>query len=168
MKVLGAILSLLAMICYLLIIAVLAIAAPMAAGYKPVVVLTGSMEPTYPVGSVIYYKSSPFDSIQVGDVISFSVNSDSRTVVTHRVFEKDPAQNQFIVKGDANASPDTNPIPFANVKGKVMLYKIPFAGFFVQYVQNFAVIGAIVAVLLAKILFDFISDRKQPTENNVS
>ena len=148
------------MICYLLILMVLIVAGPIIGGYKPVVVLTGSMEPSYPVGSVIYYKSSPYSEIQVGDTITYSVGDDSKSVVTHRVFAIDDATKSFVTKGDANASPDINPIPYKNVKGEVIEYHLPYAGHFVQYVQNFFVIGAVFLILLAKLLFDNIAEKE--------
>jgi len=164
MKILGKIIGLLTLICYLLILLVLVVAAPMVAGYKTVVVLTGSMEPVYPVGSVIYYKTTSFDKINVGDVISFSVNDDSRTVVTHRVYAKENSSREFITKGDANATPDSNPVAITNVKGKVIEYHIPYAGYFVRYIQNYFIIGSIFLILVAKVAFDNLADRKEESE----
>lgn len=160
MKILGKALSVLSIICYLLILGVFIVAAPMVLGYKPVVVLTGSMEPTYPVGSVIYYKSTPYAQIAVGDVITFRVTDDAKNVVTHRVFQKGAGAQTFITKGDANATPDVNPIPYSNVQGRVIGYKVPVAGHFIQYIQNYFVIGAILLILLAKIIYD----RLEPEE----
>ena len=71
MRLLKHIFSVLSWIVFAVIIAYVLIAAPMVAGYKPVVVLSGSMEPAYHVGSVIYYKSTPFEQIKEGDAITF-------------------------------------------------------------------------------------------------
>ena len=71
MKTAKFITNILTAIVYVCIIGFLAIAAPMVLGYHPVVVLSGSMEPTYHVGSVIYYKATPFEQINVGDPITF-------------------------------------------------------------------------------------------------
>jgi signal peptidase len=158
MKILGKVLGLITLICYLLILAILFVAAPMVAGYKPVVVLTGSMAPTYPVGSVIYYKATPYSAIAVGDVVTFQIGDDAHTVVTHRVAAKDDAAQTLTTKGDANATPDSTPTAFNSVKGVAMAYHVPFAGFFIQYVQNFYVIGGIFLVLVAKMAFDKYSD----------
>jgi len=54
MKIFKKVVSYLSILCYVVIIALVLILAPMVVGYKPVVVLSGSMEPTYPVGSLIY------------------------------------------------------------------------------------------------------------------
>ena len=58
MKIFKKVVSYLSILCYVVIIALVLILAPMVVGYKPVVVLSGSMEPTYPVGSLIYYKAA--------------------------------------------------------------------------------------------------------------
>lgn len=67
MKIIKGLVSIASWVVYACIICYLLIASPMIAGYKPVVVLSGSMEPTYHVGSVIYYKHLPFADIQVGE-----------------------------------------------------------------------------------------------------
>ena len=54
-------------------------------GLKPFVVLSGSMEPEYHVGSLIYVKSVDYKTLQVGDDITYMLDKD--TVVTHRIIE---------------------------------------------------------------------------------
>ena len=71
MKILKNLFNILSWIVYIAIFCYILIVAPMVAGYKPVVVLSGSMEPTYHVGSVIYYKSTSFADIQEGDAVTF-------------------------------------------------------------------------------------------------
>ena len=56
MRLIKGFVNILTWIVYACIACYLLIAAPMLAGYHPVVVLSGSMEPTYHVGSIIYYK----------------------------------------------------------------------------------------------------------------
>ena len=103
MKSLKLITNILSAIVYVCIIGFLAIAAPLVMGYHPVVVLSGSMEPTYHVGSVIYYKATPFEQINVGDPITF-VGAEGGAMVTHRVIEKDESARAFGTEGDANGS----------------------------------------------------------------
>ena len=52
-------------------------------GLRPMCVLSGSMEPTYHVGSLIYVKPCAPEDVQVGDPNTFVVNEDL-DVVTHR------------------------------------------------------------------------------------
>ena len=55
-------------------------------GLTPYAVLSGSMEPTYHVGSLIYVKKTDPADVQVGDPITFVVNEDLM-VATHRVVD---------------------------------------------------------------------------------
>ena len=160
MKFIAKLLGVIAIVCYLLIFVVLFVAAPMVGGYKPVVVFTGSMEPTYPVGSVIYYKAAAFAAIEAGDVITFSVGSDPKAVVTHRAIAKDEGARSFTTQGDANKSPDTNPIAYEQVQGKVIGYHLPYVGYLVQSLKSYIVLGAIVLVLLLKLVVDHLVDSK--------
>ena len=108
MKIFKKVVSYLSILCYVVIIALVLILAPMVVGYKPVVVLSGSMEPTYPVGSLIYYKAASFEDIKENDAITFRVDDD--TLVTHRVIVKNEISQTFVTKGDANPTNDTNPV----------------------------------------------------------
>ena len=54
-------------------------------GLQPFVVLSGSMRPTYEVGSLIYVKSVDYKELKVGDPITYMISQD--TVVTHRIIE---------------------------------------------------------------------------------
>ena len=139
--------------CYLLI------AAPMLAGYHPVVVLSGSMEPTYHVGSVIYYKEAPFADINVGDAITFRAGEDG--MVTHRVTQKSELSQNFTTKGDANLSEDPNPVDYSDVMGKVWKVSIPYAGYFVNYGKNVTVIAVMAAVIIINIVLDMIFPDKE-------
>ena len=59
MKTLKHITNFLSIIVYVCIIGFLAIAAPLVLGYHPVVVLSGSMEPTYHVGASTIKRQLP-------------------------------------------------------------------------------------------------------------
>ena len=95
--------------------------------YEPV--LTGSMEPSIPVGAVIAIKPVIPDSIKVGDVICFRFSES--TLITHRVTSISAAG--FITKGDANQDADIKIVTGESVVGKVVLV-IPLIG----YLGNFA------------------------------
>ena len=62
----------------ILLVIVLVMAAvlyiPRLMGLKTYKVLSGSMEPEYHVGSVVYVEKSLIDDIEVGDVITFYIN----------------------------------------------------------------------------------------------
>ena len=116
-------------------------------GYKPLVVLSGSMEPKYKVGAVIYYEEK-FD-IEKGDVIVFQSSDDA--FVTHRVEEV--INNQFVTKGDANDSADAEKIDLQNVKGKAIDFNISYIGYYIQFVNtNLWLIVVVVIILVSEFL----------------
>ncbi len=96
-------------------------------GLTPFAVLSGSMEPSYRVGSLIYVKKVPPESIQVGDPITFVLNEDL-VIATHRVVEIDSVNSFFITKGDANDTPDAMPVHFQNLIGKPV-FTVPRLGY---------------------------------------
>ena len=147
MKVIGGIAKVISSAIYLLIaIAVIIALLPMIVGFRPVVVLSGSMEPTYPVGSVIYYKAADYQDIAVGDAITFRIGGGA--LATHRVIEKDEATQELRTKGDNNPTEDVNPIAYANVVGKTSKIAIPHAGVIATYFKEIPVIIAIGAILI--------------------
>ena len=108
-------------------------------GYRTFTVMSGSMDPEYPVGAMIYVKPVDYQSLKVGDVISFVANDD-KTVVTHRIVEieidkKDASVWRFKTKGDANSNPDGKLVHYKNVLGKPMIV-IPFIGYFAYNIQQ--------------------------------
>jgi signal peptidase len=85
-------------------------------GLTPFVVLSGSMEPTYPTGSLIYVKKVPAENVRVGDPITFVMNEEL-LVATHRVTAIDSENQRFTTKGDANDATDGAPVHFNNLIG---------------------------------------------------
>lgn len=151
MKVLLGILKTLSCLVYIIIFIALAIASPLLFGYKPVVVLSGSMLPDYPVGSVTYYKQVDFDEIEVGDVITFDLGEDS--LATHRVIEINEATQEFTTKGDNNETNDSSPVSYTEVQGETVNLVIPYAGYFICYVQNWYVIAVCAVILILDLIF---------------
>lgn len=134
----------LAGISYVLIIVYAIVCIPMIFGHHPVVVLSGSMQPTYKVGSVIYYKKVSQKELKVGDVITFNANKNK--MVSHRIANID---NGFIeTKGDANNVSDVNKIRYENVKGKVGKLSIPYVGYYIKAVNDNLTLVVIVAVII--------------------
>ena len=107
-------------------------------GMKPYVVLSGSMEPVYHVGSLIYVREVDHTELQAGDVITFMLNE--KTVATHRIVEVIPDESEpgvvrYRTKGDANDVEDGNLIHYKNVIGSPV-FTIPYLGYLANYVQN--------------------------------
>lgn len=81
---------------------------PRTGRYQTVTVLTGSMRPSMPEGSVIVTTPMPAGRVRVGDVITYRIPVEDRRIVTHRVVEIVRRGEQPVVrtKGDANGDPD--------------------------------------------------------------
>lgn len=103
-------------------------------GFKTYSVISPSMKPSYNVGDLVYVKKVDPQTIQVGDAITF-VLDENLTVATHRVVGIDLATEHFTTKGDANDTPDANPVHFKNLVGKVV-FKLPLLGYVADWVQN--------------------------------
>ena len=103
-------------------------------GLQVFTVVSGSMEPTYSVGDLIYVKNVDPDSVKVGDPITFVLNEDL-VVATHRVVNIDAAEREFTTKGDANSSTDAAPVHFNNLIG-VPVFSIPYLGYVSAYIQS--------------------------------
>ena len=127
------------------IVAFLAIAAPILAGFHPVVVLSGSMEPAFPVGSIIYYHSCNFEELKVGDVVTFQAEN---SLVTHRITAVNEVSRTVNTKGDGNSTEDPVPVEEDEIVGKAADFAIPYAGYFVTYGKEPAAIAGMAVILL--------------------
>lgn len=103
-------------------------------GMQVYTIVSGSMEPTYSVGDLLYVKTVDPDSVKVGDPITFVLNEDL-VVATHRVVEIDADEREFTTKGDANSTADANPVHFNNLIG-VPVFAIPLLGYVSAYIQS--------------------------------
>ena len=130
-------------------------------GYKCYTVISGSMEPQYKVGDLIYVKAVDVNTIKEGDVITFVLNEDL-VVATHRVVSVDGEHQRFYTKGDANDIADSEPVHFKNVIG-IPRFSIPKLGYVSDFIQHppgmYITIGIGILLILAVFLPDL--HRKQ-------
>lgn len=103
----------------LLVLFCLPLTVPRLFGYQVYSVVSGSMEPAIPIGSLVYIQEKAPENLTEGEVIAFYGARDSAAVITHRVVENRVVMGELITKGDANRTNDMNPIPYANVIGRV-------------------------------------------------
>ena len=106
------------------------VVAPRIAGATSYTVLTGSMQPDLPPGTLAVVRPVSIDEIGLGDVITYQLESGEPTVVTHRVVGLgfDAAGDPMITtQGDANEAPDTKPVREVQVKGELW-YSVPYLG----------------------------------------
>ena len=146
-------------------------------GLNVYTVLSGSMEPTYHVGSLIYVKDVDTDELKAGDVITYMLDED--TIVTHRIVdvipdETDPSIIRFQTKGDANDSVDGSLVHYKNVIG-TPVFSIPKLGYLANYIQKppgrYIAISAGAIILLLVFLPDLFSnddksEKKKKKQNN--
>ena len=151
----------------IVVILALLLAGARLVGLQVYTVLSGSMEPNYHVGSVIYVKEVDPSTLKVGDAISFLISE--KTVATHRIIEvlpdeSDPNVIRFRTKGDNNDIEDTNPVHCNNVLGKVV-GTIPLLGYVSNFVQNppgtYIAIAAMAILILAVFVPDIIGNARK-------
>ena len=135
-------------------------------GLQVFTVVSGSMEPTYSVGDLIYVKTVDPDSVKVGDPITFVLNEDL-VVATHRVVEVDAENREFTTKGDANSTADANPVHFNNLVG-VPVFSIPLLGYASAYIQSppgmYIAIAGGAALLLVVFLPDLLTKKSKKNQ----
>lgn len=129
-------------------------------GLAPYTVLSGSMEPTYHVGSLIYVTEVEPQELEVGDPLTYVI--DGGTVVTHRIIEKhvdpdNPADIRFKTKGDNNNIEDGELVRAENILGKPV-FTIPLMGYVAFFIQtppsSYIAIGMCIIIVLLTFLPD--------------
>lgn len=137
----------------ILLVLVLLMFVPNFIGFKTFSVISGSMEPNIPVGSLVYTKNVDFEDIEVGDVISYQLSED--TMVTHRVNSINQNEKSLIMKGDANEKVDIGEVQESQIVGKVVL-TIPFLGYIAIYSRTPLAIVAICIVIAILIIVNML------------
>ena len=154
------IVHILSYICYVVIIVYCMLCLPVITGYKPSVVLSGSMEPTLKIGSVTYYKKVPKDQIYAKDIITF--RSNEGIIVTHRIYSING--EDYITKGDANNTTDGERVSYDKVLGKNSTTNIPYLGYILHFLRtNIFAPLLIVAILIFEFLFNTLKFEKRST-----
>ena len=125
--------ALMRVICFLLIVAVCGIGVPKLFGINEFNVLTGSMTPTYPIGTLVFVQPKDPSTIRPGEVVTVIMN-ENLDMVTHRVTQNNYENKTLTTKGDANSSEDA-PSLYENVVG-VVVFSIPYVGTVIDYVTN--------------------------------
>ena len=135
-------------------------------GYQCYTVISGSMEPVYKVGDLLYVKEVDPNTIKEGDAITFILNEDL-VVATHKVVRIDKENQRFYTKGEANEVEDSEPVHFNNVIG-VPQFSIPKLGYVSDFIQNppgtYIAIGAGIILIVLVFLPDFLGKKKKKEE----
>lgn len=144
-----------ALVVFVVVVAVLLVGTRVM-GFRAYTVLSGSMEPTYHVGALVFVKPVDPFTVKAGDPITYLIAE--KTVVTHRCIEvlpddDEPSVVRFRTKGDANNVEDSTLVHSSNLIGKP-IFSVPFLGYAANYIQHppgtyIAITAAAVIVLFA-------------------
>ena len=141
-------------------------------GIHPYYVLSGSMEPEYPVGSLIYVQPVDYTELEVGDVVTYVLNEDG-AVSTHRIVEvipdeDDPGVIRYKTKGDANDVEDGALLHYKNIIGSPVA-TIPYLGYVANFIQNppgtYIALAAAGIILVLVFVPDMFKDDKKDGED---
>jgi signal peptidase len=134
-----------------LLLAALVVAIPAFSGSTALTILTSSMEPAYPPGTLIVVRPLAATEIRIGDAITYQLESGQPEVVTHRVtaISSTGGDLSFTTRGDNNGADDEKPVLPVQVNGRVW-YSVPYVGYVNTLLSgaNRAWVVPIAAVLL--------------------
>ncbi|HEY9294041.1 MAG TPA: signal peptidase I [Microlunatus sp.] len=160
-------------------ILLLAVLIPRFTGATPYAIMTGSMRPALPPGTLVVDRPVPAEKIAVGSVITYQLSSGAPTVVTHRVIGQGVNGKRevlFRTQGDANDVPDRDWVRPVQIRGEVW-YAIPLLGYPTQLItgqQHRMLVFLVSAALLgyagymfASAIRDRRSARRRPTNREV-
>lgn len=149
------------------VISIVAFAAVMIVGLKPAVVISGSMEPTLPVGSLILTKATAAAEVETGDIVT--VPRDDGGLVTHRVVaidHPDDGPSALTLRGDANESNDASPYLVTEAGEHVLT--VPVLGHIAMAIRTPVGLVSILGGLLAVFLLSFWTPRESSPPRRVA
>lgn len=121
----------------------------------PLTILTQSMEPLLPPGTLIVDRPVDAKDVHIGDIVTYQIASGQSDVITHRVVGislSNDGKRTFTFKGDNNASADADPVVAGQIKGRVW-YSVPVIGYVSLWMNGPA--RAIIVPIAAGVLFLF-------------
>lgn len=129
-------------------------------GYKPFIVLSGSMEPAIQAGDLIITKVIEPEKIAVGDIIAFE--AEKNTIVTHRVTDVRTEEGlSFLTKGDANTGADARAVGVDDLEG-IYLWRLAGVGNFAMFLQTpLGMLLFVITPLCLFILYDIVSRNRR-------
>lgn len=145
----------------LLLLGVMAVCLPLSLprlfGYQVYAIVSASMEPAIPTGSVVFVQTvTAPQELTAGTVIAFVRDG---TTVVHRVVENRTVEGEFVTQGDANAEPDALTVAYSEVVGTVAGH-LPLVGLYAGalstwtgklYALGFVVAAAMLYLLAAEL-----------------
>lgn len=129
-------------------------------GYKPFIVLSGSMEPAIQAGDLIITKVIEPEKVAEGDIIAFQ--AEKNTIVTHRVTDVRTEEGlSFLTKGDANTGADAKAVGVGELEG-IYLCRLAGVGNFAMFLQTpLGMLLFVITPLCLFILYDVVSRNRR-------
>lgn len=124
-------------------------------GYDMYNVVSGSMEPAIPTGSMIFVETAVPKELTEGDVIAFY---DGGSVVVHRVTNNNIVEGEISTKGDANADEDFNTVSYKEVIG-IVRYHVPYLGNISSHLTSSFGKVYLLALIILGLLFHLLAVR---------
>jgi signal peptidase len=149
---------------------------PKLAGAVPLTVLTNSMEPGLPPGTLVIIKPVEIDDIKIGDVITYQIKSGEPGVITHRVIGITPLgdERQFTLQGDNNGAADEGLVKPVQIQGRLW-YSVPYVGFVNSAVNGenkswivYVIAGLLLAYAAWMVISGIFGRKKKPTGRRVA
>jgi signal peptidase len=113
-------------------------------------VVTGSMQPTIPIGSLVVTENLPAGQLQVGDIMVFPDPNDTKLTIVHRIVWLSHDQSGDVLvrtKGDYNALPDSWTIKRSAIADADRVIEIlPGAGTAAGYLQTIGFAGLVLLI----------------------
>ena len=144
-------------IIYVFLLIYLIIFIPKLFGYNPLVVISGSMEPTLKVGGLLYYEEIDINDFKEKDILVYELKDH---IISHRVIEH--LDNGFITKGDANNSYDSSIVSDNQVLGRGTNWSIPFLGYYADFIfRHKYILKILLSIGIIDLFVDYLIKRKE-------
>ena len=128
-------------------------------GWKPFIVLSGSMETEIKTGDIVVVKEVPIEDVKLNDVIAFKEDG---IVITHRIVEikEDNGVKKYITKGDNNNVKDSGFVLKEQIEG-VYQFRIEGLGNLAMFIQTPIGMLVCLSIPLGILLLIQMSDNKK-------
>ena len=137
-------------IIYILLIIYLLIFVPSVFGHRPLVIISGSMEPVLKIGGILYYEKININKFDEGDILVYTTKDH---IISHRIINI--TDNGFVTKGDTNNTVDGELVNPKQVLGKGTDWSIPFIGYYADYIYGHKYL---LYILLGIVIIDLCND----------
>jgi signal peptidase I len=132
-------------------------------GHPALVVLSGSMTPTFATGDLIVdnpVTPAEAEHLHTGQVVTFLEAPGSQSSITHRIVKVERRRDQtyYVTKGDANDAADSPARPASLVVG-TYAWRIPRGGYLLDNLHKPLVLGLLLAAPFLLLVADSLRRR---------